>query len=187
MRRFVRAMDITLVGLARSVLPQIPLVIKTAILALLGRSPNTSVQDSFTETLVVAARPILGTPTELLRSQTQFNKDWGVWGRMWIAKYTVPQPKDPDIDHGNVLSVRRALSRAIDVLGDGTGRCDLPDVVDVQAEWTGYRHAVSPVARRPDMREADHYKSLMQEVEPDCPTILYFHGGAFWSRLDPQR
>ena len=174
-------MDISPVGLARNVLPHIPLVIKTAILSLLGRSPHAAVQDLVTETLVVAARPILGTPAGLLASQAQFSKDWVIWGRMWIAKYTVPRPGDQDLDRGGVLGVRQALMRAICVLGDGTEVFDLPEVKDVETEWTGYRHGVSHVAWRPDLPEKEQYKNLMQEVEPDSPTILYFHGGAFWS------
>ena len=56
----------------------------------------------------------------------------------------------------------------------------LPEMIDVQAEWTGYRSGVPAIATRPDLPEHKQYKMMMREVAPNGPTILYFHGGGFW-------
>ncbi|KAM3085505.1 hypothetical protein ACMFMG_002577 [Clarireedia jacksonii] len=77
-------------GIAKVILPSLPLVLKTAVLALLARSPNASVQDVITEISIVSARPMLATPVSILKSQIQPQKDWGVWGPLWIAKCTIP-------------------------------------------------------------------------------------------------
>lgn len=173
-------MDISPLGIAKAVLPNLPLVIKTAVLALLSRSPNASVQDVITEIIVVAARPMLNTPGAILKSQIQSQIDWGVWGPMWIAKYTIPRPQDDRHDNERVYGARNALVKAIKELGTEDNAFDLPEVVDVQAEWTGHRNGVSTLARRLDISECEQYEMMMKEVAPNSPTILYFHGGAFW-------
>ncbi|QSZ34080.1 hypothetical protein DSL72_005668 [Monilinia vaccinii-corymbosi] len=177
-------MDISPLGAAKTVLPNLPLIVKTTILALLSRSPNASVQDVITEVIVVTARPMLATPSAILKSQTQSQIDWGVWGHKWIAKYTIPKPQDPCHGNASTYSVRSALLKAIEELGDERNAFDLPEIVDVQAEWTGYRNGVSFCARQPDIPEHEQYKMMMREVAPDSPTILYFHGGAF-CLMDP--
>lgn len=178
-------MDISPVGLARSILPKTPLIVKTTILSLLGYSANSFIQDFLTEVIVVLARPVLGTPAGLLRSQIFFKTDWnklfGIWGRMWIAAYTIPAPEANYNEDDNILGVREAVSRAIIELGDGEQMCYVPELVDVETEWTGYRQGVSNIARRPMISEQEQYARMMEEVDPDSPTILYFHGGAFWS------
>lgn len=173
-------MDISLLGLAKHTIPQIPLVIKTAILAPIGQSPNASVQDVLTEIITVAARPILSTPAPLLKSQAQFRYDYGIRGRMWISKYTIPAPPDPGVGESDILTVKEALSRAIKVLGGGEDDYEFPEVVDVEAEWTGYRGGVWHTAGRPRVEERKQYDMMMEEVEEGSPVILYFHGGAFW-------
>lgn len=173
-------MDTTPLGLARSVLPQMPLIFLTALLAFFGLSPNASVQEIMNEVFVAFARPVFGRPAALLKSQIHFNKDWGIRGRMWIAKYTIPRPQDEIYASKSIVGVREALMAAILELGDGEECFTLPDVVDVQTEWTGYRHGVSHVSPRPKLQEHEHYSKLMEEVDTVCPTLLYFHGGAFW-------
>ncbi|KAF7960037.1 hypothetical protein EAE96_001637 [Botrytis aclada] len=177
-------MDISPFGIAKAVIPNLPSVIKTAILALLSPSPNASVQDVITEVIVVTARPMLSTPAAILKSQIQSRIDWGVWGPMWIAKYTIPRPQDDFHDNERVYGIRNALVKAIKELGTGDNAFDLPEIVDVQAEWTGYRNGVSAFARRPDVSECKQYEMMMKEVAPNSPTILYFHGGAF-CLMDP--
>ena len=179
-------MDISLLGLARSIVPQILSIIWVATLALLGLCPVALIQGSTNAIVAAAARPAFNRPAALLKSQIRFNKDWGIWGRLWIAKYTIPKPESEVRGLGTIVGVREALKAAIDELGDGGDTtCLLADVVDVETEWTGYRHGVSPVAARPKVTEREQYQKMMEQVVPGSPTILYFHGGAFWSVFSP--
>ena len=174
-------MDISPLGIARNTLPQVPLVFKTAILALFGCSPNSSVQDVITEVIAVAARPVLSTPTALLKSQMQFKGlDFGVWGRLWIAQYTIPSPESEVNGVGRIFGPREALMRAIRELGDGSEVYAIPEIVGVETEWTGYRKGVSHIARPPKGSQNEQYNRMMEEVGPESPVILYFHGGAMW-------
>jgi hypothetical protein len=173
-------MDVSPLGIIKTTLPQVPLIIKTAILAFLGLSPNADVQDALTEIIVVAGRPILSTPTALLRSQKQLKLDYGIWGRMWIAKYTIPAAQIGTNSVQGAIDIQEAVKRAISALGSGKEDYELPKVVDVEAEWTAYRSHVGHFARRPDLSEKEQYNKMIQEVGPDSPVILYFHGGAFW-------
>ena len=175
-------MDVSPLGLARNTLPHIPLIFQTAVLAFLGWSPNSSVQDAITEVIAVAARPVFGTPIALLKSQQQMKVDYGVWGRMWVSKYTILCPEKEPNSHLGICGVQEALTKAIEALGDGAGSdsYEQAEVVNVEAEWTGYRKGVSHIARPPDISEREKYGRMMEEVEPDAPVILYFHGGAFW-------
>lgn len=173
-------MDISPIGIAKVILPNLPLILKTAALALLARSPNASVQDVITEIIVVSARQMLATPAPILKSQIQSQKDWGVWGPMWVAKYTIPCSGHGHQSNSRYPSPTEALGRAIEYFGNKKGAFNLPAMVNVEAEWTGYRGGVSVIARRPNLSENEQYNMLMEEVDRDGPTILYFHGGAFW-------
>jgi len=173
-------MDVSPLGLARTTLPQLPVILKTAILALLGWSPNSSVQDAITEVITVAARPVLGTPVALLKSQEQLKAGYGVRGRMWISRCTIKAPEKEPNSHPGVCGVYEALTKAIEALGDDLGRYTPPQLANVEAEWTGYRGGVSHIARAPDISERETYDRIMEEVEPGSPVILYLHGGAFW-------
>jgi len=173
-------MDISPFGLARNTLPRVPLILKTAILALFGWSPNSSVQDAVTEIIAVMARPALGNPVSLLKSQQQTKIDYGIWGRMWVSKYTILSPEKKPNSHLGICEVQDALNKAIEALGDGSDHYTQPKAVNVEAEWTGYRGGVSHIARSPDISERDKYEQMMKEVEIDSPVILYLHGGAFW-------
>ncbi|TVY23886.1 Esterase [Lachnellula hyalina] len=177
-------MDISLFGLARNTLPRVPLILKTAILALFGWSPNSSVQDAVTEIIAVMARPTLGNPVSLLKSQQQTKIDYGIWGRMWVSKYTILSPEKKPNSHLGICEVQDALTKAIEALGDGSDHYTQPKAVNVEAEWTGYRGGVSHIARSPDISERDKYEQMMKEVEIDSPVILYLHGGAF-CLMDP--
>ncbi|TVY82066.1 Esterase [Lachnellula suecica] len=177
-------MDISPLGLARNTLPHIPLILKTAFLALFGWSPNSPVQDAITEIITVAARPHLSTPTTLLKSQQQSRVDHGIWGRMWISKYTILSPEKEPNSHTGICGVYEALTKAIEALGDGSESYTPLVVANVETEWTGYRQGVSHIARSPDISEREKYERMMEEVELDSPVILYFHGGAF-CLMDP--
>ncbi|KAL9106810.1 MAG: hypothetical protein Q9227_008232 [Pyrenula ochraceoflavens] len=186
-------MDISPGGLAATIIPHIPFIVFTAILAIFRLSRNASVQEFLTELTVVAARPVLGKPAPLLQSQRQFNREFGIWGPRWIAKYTIPKPTEPNgtdaenvtaAGKGKVYKIQEALGAAIAALGDGNDEYTMPDIQDVYVEWTGYRPGVSTWAQRPNLPEQEQYKKLMGEIDADSPTILFFHGGAF-CLMDP--
>jgi hypothetical protein len=174
-------MDVSPLGLAQSLIPALGPIVTTALLGLIGKSPNATEQDYLTELITTVLRPVLASPVSLLKSQRLLNLDFGIWGPMWISKYTIPNPKDSIGDEsGSRVGIRTALSRAFKELSGEDYICEIPETADVSAEWTGYRHGVSWVAGRPKMAECDQYKKMMEEIPEGAPTILYFHGGAFW-------
>lgn len=183
-------MDLTPRGLLNSWFPQFPKLIKTAFLAALGWSENSEYQDFITQVIIQAARPVLQTPAPLLASQKFFTRDFGIWGRMWVSKYTVPAPKihvvtpeTPD----NVLTVEEAIKFAIDVLATRPEEknCHVNDSKDVEIEWTAYRKNVWHTERPPRVSEREIYGHMMEDLNAEiCPTVLYCHGGAF-CLMDP--
>ena len=182
-------MDISPVALVGTVTPHLPAIIATLILAVFGLSRNASVQEFLTEIIVTAARPVLGKPAPLLQSQRQFCREFGL-GLAWIAKYTIPKIEEAEkvtqkISVGDrkrkIHGVQEALAAAISALGDGNDAYTMPRMKDLYVEWTGHRNGVSAWARRPDLPEQEQYKRLMQGIRSDGPTLLFFHGGAFWS------
>lgn len=96
-------------------------------------------------------------------------RDPGIKGPMWVSKVTLPQPE---------FDVRDAVARAIKDLGTGNETFDLPGVIAVEAEWTGYRSGVDKKATLPDISEEEKYQELRKEVKSDI-TILYLHGGGY--------
>lgn len=181
-------MDISPRGLVRAFAYQLPALTLSTCLAAAGLSRNSSDQDFLTELITLWARPVLGTPAALLKSQEAFTYDYGVLGRIWISKWTIPvdgslgrQTGGQDVE-GNVLTLQQAVASAILELGDqDSHEADLamPALHPVQVEWTAYRRDVSHVAMRPSLSEKDMYTAMMTDM-PDTsgPTILYFHGGA---------
>jgi hypothetical protein len=175
-------MDISPIGLARSIIPNVPHILTTAVQALFGISPNADNQDLLTELIVALGRPVFGTPASLLNSQHQLRRDFGVWGPIWVSKCKLSKPDDRATSgvKSAVPNVQEALLEAIRDLGDQDLRDSIPDIVDVEAEWTGHRSGALPFARRPNLPEEEQYKLMMREVKEDSPTMLYLHGGAFW-------
>jgi hypothetical protein len=173
-------MDTTPLGLVRNLLPGVPRLLLTALQASIGISPNATHQDALTELIRLIARPVLGTPSSLLQSQENSRRNIPILGPMWIAKFTIPSPESCFVGNGHALGIEQAMIKAMEHLGGPAYEGTFPEVMDVEVEWTGYRSGVSYLAGRPDIPEDEQYRKLMQEVEPDSPTILYFHGGAFW-------
>lgn len=169
-------MDISPLALAKLIIPRIPLILKLAVLNRLGYSPCADKQDPRTEIVVAIIRSTLaGGSKPLGVIQAQGLKDPGIKGQMWIATAQCPAPG---------AEVREAVLRGIKELGNGTEKFDLPDIADVEGEWTGWRADVDKKAPRPSLGgEREHYDSLMKEVTSPV-TILYFHGGAYFL-MDP--
>ena len=158
-------------ALVRALLPKTPLLLKTALLHTLALSPTSSKWDLRTELTISVLRSFLtGPPSSLSKAQHVSLKDPGIKGPMWISKVTLPRPEGED--------VREALVRAIEGLKEGGETYTLPEVKDVEAEWTGYRAGVDANAPELDVSEGEKYENLMKEVKSDV-TILYFHGGAY--------
>ena len=168
-------MDLTPVALARIILPQVPLLLKTALFNTFSLSRNASKQDLRTELTVALVRALIGRRVTIGHAQKLGLKDRGIKGPMWVAKVTVPRPEEDN--------VRDAVVQAIAAAGDGGGTYTLPDLTAVEAEWTGYRPGVEKDASQPDMTEEEKYRKMMIEVRSPT-TILYFHGGAYFM-MDP--
>lgn len=82
----------------------------------------------------------------------------------------MPEPVEED--------VRKVLVEAIEAMKEGGEVYAVPDILPVEAEWTGWREGVGKERERPDLTEEQHYERLMKEVKSDV-TVLYFHGGAY--------
>ncbi|KIW97546.1 uncharacterized protein Z519_01130 [Cladophialophora bantiana CBS 173.52] len=169
-------MDLSPRALVRLLLPRLPLLLKTAVFNALSLSPNSSKQDLTTEVAVVVLRSILTVRKPMAYLQHVSTKDPGIRGPICVAKVTIPPPLD-------ATGPREAIVKAIEELGDGNETYTLPDIVGVEAEWTGYRTGAPAHEARPDVSEEDHYRILMASVSTGT-TILYFHGGAYFL-MDP--
>lgn len=171
-------MDTTISGLLQSCVPNVPKLVKTILLSSTGQSENSKYQDALTETIVVAARPVLQTPAPIKRAQDVFNTDRGVFGRMWISKYMIPGASSYPTAKES-LDVRSAVELGIMTLQPSQSNpCPIPEQREVETEWTAYRKGVSHIATLPSISQAALYQEMMKEVSPSGPTILYFHGGA---------
>lgn len=105
-------------------------------------------------------------------------KDPGIKGKIWISKVTVPKPEEDDI--------RQGMFKAIEALkapGDAPGGYKEPQLLPVQAEWTGYRAGATKHSADLRITEEEKYTELMKEVS-EPTTVLYFHGGAYYL-MDP--
>lgn len=172
-------MLLTLVG-------KLPLIARVALLHMLHMSPSAKYVDLRTELTVAVLRSFLtpSKPMSISTTQKMLNKDPGVKGRLWIATYTAPVPPEP--------SIRDAVIRAVEDMrapnSDGTPPEPLkgfhwPDLIPVEAEWTGYRAGATANSRLPPISEADKYVEMMKEVQSQT-TVLYLHGGAYYL-MDP--
>ena len=168
-------MDTSPTGLAKLLLPLVPLVFKTAVLNALSLSEGSSKQDNRTEITVAIIRSILTQRKPLGQSQRLSVKDPGIKGQLWVSKATaLPPPEQDALD---------AVLQAIKILGDGAEDFSQPEAAAVEGEWTGFRADVDKKAPRPDLSESEHYAKLMSETTSPT-TVLYFHGGAYFL-MDP--
>lgn len=156
------------------ILPTLPLIARTAILHLLRLSPTSRYLSLRTALFIVILRALLvpSRPQSVTTLQKISRKAPPVKGRIWISNYAAPAPPEP--------SIRDALLSAIESLGgplDGAVR--IPDLVAVEAEWTGYRPDVAPDAPLPAISERERYHEMMKNCTQPT-TILYMHGGAYY-------
>ena len=166
-------------GMLKFLAPKIPSLANTAVWHTLGMTPTSDKWDLRTELTVQVLRSLMGgggsKPSPVGKVQATTLKDPGIKGKMWIAKATIPAPKEND------ESLRSAVFRAVDDMADGPVNYSKPGLVDIEVEWTGFRPEAGKEERLPDISEEDKFKRLMDEPQRTSnTTVLYFHGGAYY-------
>lgn len=167
--------------LALAVLPKIPGVMRVALLHVLGISESSQYLTLKSDVIVAFLRGVLdmSNPEPLSKTQRMTLQDPGIKGRIWVAKVASEVPPEDD--------VRATLLAAIDTMrkrtstGDDKGR--VPDLIPVEAEWTGYRAGAKSGSKLPGLSEADKYAEMVKGCTSPV-TVLYFHGGAYYL-MDP--
>ncbi|KAI5299730.1 hypothetical protein KEM55_001822 [Ascosphaera atra] len=163
-------------ALVKALLARVPSLTRTAILNMLYLSPTKGKQDLRTELTVALFKSFLVQNAPISKSQRRSLTAPPAKGRIWISKATQPRPSEDD--------VLVMLLKAIEEVKDGETSYEVPDVVNVEGEWTGYRANVGSDEKPPDVSEEEKYKLMMKEVKEDV-TILYLHGGAYYL-MDPR-
>ncbi|CAL3968763.1 hypothetical protein PZA11_004750 [Diplocarpon coronariae] len=169
--------------LLKAILPKVPLMGRTALSHTLGFSEHSKHWDLRTTLTVTTLRSFLvdSPPQPLGKIQLMSLKAPEIKGRIWVSRLVLKRPDEDD--------VWSKLESAIDALrGEGEesgekGGVRAPGVVDVEAEWTGYRAGATRSSLELKIPEEDKYKEMMKEVESPI-TVLYFHGGAYYL-MDP--
>ncbi|KAI1095635.1 alpha/beta hydrolase fold-domain-containing protein [Rostrohypoxylon terebratum] len=165
-------------GLLLTLLPKLPLVLKTVLLHVLRRSETSKYLDLKSDVTISVLRSTMnsGKPVGIRETQVMTTRDPGVKGRIWISTAAAQVPPE--------AGVRDALLAAIDGLRDADARgaapsFKIPDIVPVEAEWTGYRAGADKDSVPPAISEREKYEEMMKEVK-NKSTILYLHGGAYY-------
>jgi hypothetical protein len=163
-----------------TLLPRIPLIVRVAILHLLQLSEQSSYLDLRTELTVAVMRSVLAPakPHTISEAQKLINRDPGIKGRIWVSKVASPAPPETSVRDGLLEAIRGLQHEKTKYAAVRE-----PDMLPVEAEWTGYRAGVGSDAKLPDVSEAERYRSMMAEVRKPT-TILYLHGGAYYL-MDP--
>ena len=118
----------------------------------------------------VRSRLQAASQATLSERQAASVRDVPAKGSAVVSKVLLAAPVEDD--------TRQALFRAIERLGTGEEKIDLPRTVDVEAEWTGYERPDHRIDTFPDMSEKDKYSKIVRTASSQI-TILYLHGGAF--------
>lgn len=163
-----------------SFLGKLPLAARTTLWHLLRLSEPSKHVHLRTEVITAVLRSFLSNPMgnsalSVTAMRKLMTRDAAVKGRMWISTYTCSPSPDAD--------VRDALESVIRSLGGDTANVKMPELVAVEAEWTGYRAGVEKDAPLPAKPEKEKYDDMMKECRGPA-TVLYFHGGAY-CLMDP--
>ncbi|KAI0469007.1 alpha/beta hydrolase fold-domain-containing protein [Xylaria cf. heliscus] len=165
-------------GFLLSLLPKIPLLLRVLFSRILGMSETARYLDLETDMTLTILRSTLSDPKprSIAKTQAMTLLDPGVKGRIWVAKAVAEVPPE--------RAIRDALVGVIRSTGDAEARAArfrVPDLVPVEAEWTGLRAGVPADAPPPpeDMPEEQKYEAMMRECR-NATTVLYFHGGAYY-------
>ena len=173
-------MEVSPIPMIKAMLPKVPLIGKTALYHTLGVSEHSKHWDLKTELIISVLRSFIvdSPPEPISKLQHLTLRDPGVKGRIWISKVILPKPDEDDL--------RQSLFKAIEGLkgpGDSPGGFKEPELLPVEAEWTGYRAGATKQSSALKIPEEQKYKELMREVSSPT-TVLYLHGGAFYL-MDP--
>jgi acetyl esterase/lipase len=163
-------------GLIWVLLPKIPLITRVFLLHILRISEPSRYIDLKTDITVAIMRSMMSgsKPSPVSKTQALTLTDPGIKGRIWISKVASQVPPE--------TSIQDALMEVIRALSNDEARAAgfrIPDIVPVEAEWTGYRAGVPNDAPLPNVSEEQKYKEMMKECK-NKKTVLYFHGGAYY-------
>lgn len=179
-------MDAATLKLLLQLLPRLPMIARVAIFHMLQMSPSSKYVDLKTELTVTIIRSFLNPskPMSISGTQNLLNRDPGIKGRIWVAKYRAPAPKETSIRDVVIRAVENMRQPASDGSPPPPSKdVEWPDVVPVEAEWTGYRAGATAQSILPPITEAEKYAEMMKEVRSKA-TVLYLHGGAYYL-MDP--
>ncbi|KAK6084317.1 hypothetical protein SCUP515_01431 [Seiridium cupressi] len=163
--------------LIRLILPRVPYVLRVVLLHILGVSETAKYLDLKSDATIAFLRHMLGhsKPQPISKTQATTLKDSGVQGRIWISTVASQVPPEPSIRDA-LLAAINAMKSDLVSIGDV---CRMPEILPVEAEWTGYRAAATRESKPPGISEEDKYHEMMKEVR-SAVTVLYFHGGAYY-------
>ncbi|KAG9248742.1 acetyl-hydrolase [Calycina marina] len=168
------------IPIMKAILPKVPLMGKTAISHTLGLSENAKVWDLRTALTINVLRSLIvdWAITPISKAQRTSLEAPEIKGRIWISKVTIPAPPTDRI--------RVSLFSAIESLkepSDSPGGFLEPELLPVEAEWTGYRAGATKTSPQLRCSEEQKYKEMMKEVTSKT-TVLYLHGGGYYL-MDP--
>ncbi|KAM0331716.1 hypothetical protein ACHAQA_003395 [Verticillium albo-atrum] len=167
------------VKLILEILPKVPLIVRTALLHVLRLSESAKHLDLRGELIVAVLRSFLQTnnPRTVTSTQRLANRDPGVKGKIWIANYAAPVPPETGVRDALAAAIETLQAQEATPLAQAAVR--LPEIVPVEAEWTGYRAAATKESRLPSISERERFDELQKEVT-NPTTVLYLHGGAYY-------
>ena len=128
--------------------------------------------------IATAVAEVRKTRSQLSWNTISTRQSWStqekeVRGPLWVSRVTFPAAGD-----GHLL---RIITDSISSLGD-EGRAHenytLPPIVQVPAEWVGWRSGASVTEPEPPVSEEQKYKSLLKDVSSSV-TVFYLFGGNF--------
>ncbi|KAI1416576.1 alpha/beta hydrolase fold-domain-containing protein [Hypoxylon sp. FL1857] len=161
-----------------TILPKLPLIAKVVLLHLFGMSEASKYIDLRTDLTVSVIRSMMtpAKPRSIAETQAMSLRDPGVKGKIWVSTASAKVPPEEGI--------RDALLAAIDGMRapEDRGKAPsfkIPNIIPVEAEWTGYRAAAGKDEPLPAILEVEKYHEMMKEVK-NKTTFLYFHGGAYY-------
>ncbi|KAK2731442.1 hypothetical protein FQN57_003374 [Myotisia sp. PD_48] len=153
----------------------IPVILRTVLRRCLFLSPVAPKQGMKMELIVALIRAFMNLDSPLTKVQRASLRDPGVKNHMWISKVGLPKP----VENGFMETFLKAVNHH----KSGNETFTIPELLDVEAEWTGYRKAPQESPALPDISEEEKYAKLMESVTEDM-TIMYIHGGAYYL-MDP--
>ena len=162
-----------------AVVPRIPLITRVILLNLLSVSESSKYLDVRSDVTVSFIRTLVGSkPGPIAKTQAMTTRDPGVKGRMWVCQVASQVPPENDIRDALLAVIEALRDNGADSPATSTSP-RIPEIASVEAEWTGYRAKALRDAPLPAIPEAEKYAEMMRECR-SSPTVLYFHGGAYY-------